>query len=200
MRGADARVSFFIVTLRTSTSSDTDPSFSWRASDVLRSASKRVDLTHPRSDRSGRVFDRGRDALVARSVRFSTEPTPPVSPQTPAFRFRGGGGDDAPDDTAPSYSAPFATASVPTTTRLSDVSSTYVPARLIPTPVPRTPSIKRERPDMPSDRTAARAPRTGLSSLRCLRGVRFRQSFFLFRDGGETRDARYGSSMTAPMC
>ena len=83
---------FLFSLLRTSTSTtQTLRKNSWRASDVLRSASKRVDLTHPRSGRSGRVFDRGRDALVARSVRFSPEPTPPVSPETPAFRFRGGG-------------------------------------------------------------------------------------------------------------
>ena len=65
-------------------------------------------------------------------------------------------------DSAPLTASVPPSASFGTGARVSNVSSAYVPARLIPTPAPRTPSMSRERLDM-LDHTAvaARAPRDG---------------------------------------
>ena len=160
-----------------------------------------LNLTHPRSGRSGRVFDRGRDALVARGVRFSPEPTPPVSPESPAFRVRGGGrrrrarrprgivlgtfrdGLGASDDGHGSASLG----------RQQHVR----PREVNPHPRPQNAQHQARAAGHAVRSHPARAPRSGLSSLMS----RFRRAISakLFRDGGETRDARYGSLMTAPM-
>ena len=157
-----------------------------------------LNLTHPRSGRSGRVFDRGRDALVARGVRFSPEPTPPVSPETPAFRFRGGGRRRRARRQRAIVLGTFRDGFGAYDDASLGRQQHVRPREVNPHPRPQNAQHQARAAGHAVRSHPARAPRSGLSSLMS----RFRRAISakLFRDGGETRDARYGSLMTAPMC